>query len=86
MKVKGNTVKSYNLCQNAGTGGWVRGSANLSAYAGQKVTVQFVVETDATNNSNFFLDDVSMGSSLAAAELEPEFYIPGEEAAATKQR
>lgn len=86
VKVKGNTVKSYNLCQNAGTGGWVRGSANLSAYAGQKVTVQFVVETDATNNSNFFLDDVSMGSSLAAAEPEPEFYIPGEEAAATKQR
>lgn len=82
--VKGTVVKSYNLCQNANTGQWVRGTANLGAYSGQRVLVEFVVTTDGSNNSNFFLDDVSLGSSLAAADPEPPGRGPSDGAAAGK--
>ena len=83
--VKGAVVKTYNLCENSNTGGWVRGSANLGAYTGQTVLVEFVVETDPSGNSNFFLDDVSLGSSLAASEPEPPGRAPSEGTAAGKQ-
>jgi len=83
--VDGDTVKSYYLCDDTATGGWVRGSVNLAAYAGQKVLIEFVVETDEADNSNFFLDDVSMSSSVAVFEPEPSIYIPDEGSAAAKQ-
>lgn len=85
VKVKGDTVKSYNLCQNSSTGGWVRGSANLAAYAGQKVLIEFVAELDGLTNSNFFLDDVSLGAGLAAAEPEPPGRASIDGSAAAKQ-
>ena len=69
--VEGVRVKEIQLCESTSTGGWVRGTANLSAYAGQTVILEFVVETDGSVNSNLFIDDVALGSSLAAA-TEPE--------------
>jgi hypothetical protein len=41
-------------------------SINLSAYAGQLVTLQIRVETDSSINSNLFIDDVSLQSSASA--------------------
>ena len=82
---KGAVVKTYNLCENSNTGAWVRGTANLGAYTGQTVLVEFIVETDGSGNSNFFLDDVSLGSSLAASEPEPPGRAPSEGTAAGKQ-
>ena len=85
VAVNGDMVKSYNLCDDTTTGGWVRGSVNLATYAGQKVLIEFAVETNAVDNSNFFLDDVSLGSSLAATEPEPVGRAPIDGSAAAKQ-
>lgn len=79
--VKGNLVKSYDLCDSTDTGGWVRGTANVSAYVGQRVLLEFVVETDGSGNSNFFLDDVALGASLTADQPAPDHRAPGSAAA-----
>lgn len=39
---------------------WERVSYNLSAYAGQTVQLQFLAHNDATNPTQFFVDDVSI--------------------------
>ena len=67
VRVNGSVVKTYDLCASAATADWVRGTADLSAYAGQNVELAFVAQTDGSNNSNFFLDDVAFGAGLAAA-------------------
>jgi hypothetical protein len=79
--VKGNLVKSYDLCESNNTGGWVRGTASVSAYVGQSVLLEFVVETDGSGNSNLFVDDVALGASLAADQPEPGQRAPGSAAA-----
>lgn len=56
------------LCQAYNTGGWVRVSLNLSAYAGQTVKLKFEVITDGSLNSNWFIDDVSFVSMMAGDE------------------
>ena len=55
--VNNSIVDTYALCQSNGTGGWVKHSVNLSAYAGQSVTLQIRAETDSSINSNLFVDD-----------------------------
>ena len=85
VAVNGHLVKSYTLCHDTTTGGWVRGTANLNAYVGQKVLIEFITETNAADNSNFFLDDVSMDSSLVASEPGPSGLIPSDGSAAAKQ-
>lgn len=68
VRVNGNIVSSFDLCQNNGTGGWVLRSVNLSAYSGQTVTLQFRAETDGSVNSNWFVDDVSFSGSGIAVQ------------------
>lgn len=58
--IGGSIVWQKNLCSNENTNAWVEGTANLSAYAGQSVSVQFYAQTNSTLNSNFFVDDVSL--------------------------
>ncbi len=55
----------YSLCGANNTGGWVKHSADLSAWAGQAVPVQIRAETDGTLLSNLFVDDVSFSASPA---------------------
>jgi M6 family metalloprotease-like protein len=74
VKVNGNTVKTYQLCQASSTGGWVLQTLDLNAYAGTTITLQFEVTTDQTLNSNFFLDDVSIGAILAQAEDDVQWF------------
>lgn len=69
--VDGTMVKQYGLCEATETGGWVQQSVNLAAYAGQSVLLEFVVENDSTDNSNWFLDDVAFSASAAAATAAP---------------
>jgi bacillopeptidase F (M6 metalloprotease family) len=59
VRINGTTVVQYELCSDNNTAGWVEGLINLSAYAGQSVSLQFYAQTDGSLNSNFFLDDVS---------------------------
>ena len=56
-------VATFDLCDSNDTDGWVQRTLNLSAYAGRTVRLQFRVETDGSLNSNFFLDDVSLGAT-----------------------
>ena len=63
--ISGNTVVSTTLCTDTATGGWVRRTLDLSAYVSQAVDLEFRVDTDATLNSNLFLDDIALGSSAA---------------------
>lgn len=53
---------TFSLCEDTRTG-WARRTVDMSAYAGQTVTVDFYVFTDESLNSNLFIDDVSLGSS-----------------------
>jgi hypothetical protein len=68
-------VDFFDLCADTNTGGWVRRTVDLGSYAGQTVQLDIRAETDGSLNSNFFLDDVALGSSLLASDLattEPE--------------
>jgi hypothetical protein len=65
--VNGSTVDAYDLCSSQNTGGWVQHVVNLSAYIGQTVTLQIRAETDASGNSNLFIDDVAFQSGPTAS-------------------
>ncbi len=49
----------YNLCKSQNTSGWVKYSVDLSAYAGQTVNLRLSVQTNASDGSNLFVDDVA---------------------------
>ena len=54
-------LASMGLCEAANTLSWTPGTVNLSAYAGQVITVTFQVTTSLTGvGSSFFIDDVSL--------------------------
>jgi len=59
VKVDGVIVDQYDLCTAADTGTWALYELDISAYAGQTVTLRIQVDTDADLNSNLFVDDVS---------------------------
>jgi hypothetical protein len=59
-------VDQYNLCSSTNTNGWVTHSLDLSGYAGQSVTLQIRVETDSSDFSAVFVDDVSFRASAGA--------------------
>ena len=59
LKVDGAIVEQYDLCTDSDTDTWVLREVDFSAYAGQTVTLRFQADTDASNNSNFFVDDVA---------------------------
>jgi bacillopeptidase F (M6 metalloprotease family) len=57
----------YDLCTSTSTGGWVKHSVNLSAYAGQLVTLQIQAVTDSSGFSTLMVDDVSLQASASAS-------------------
>jgi len=48
----------YYLCTSQNTGVWMKHVVNLSAYAGKSVWLQIAVDTNASNRSNLFVDDL----------------------------
>lgn len=70
-------VKSFELCQSKNTGGWTLSSIDLSAYAGQTVTLRFRTTLNAAGNSNFFLDDVAfVAKQNVPGESGFELFLP----------
>ena len=70
-------VDRFDLCTSANTGGWVKRVVNLSGYAGQSVRLQIRAETDYSNNSNLFIDDVSFqATSAASGQAVPTLFDP----------
>lgn len=86
VRVNTTTIEEYDLCSNADTNGWVKGTLNLSAYAGQTVTLAFQAALDGSGNSNFFLDDVAIGPARAEAETAPAPAAPAGGARAAAER
>jgi hypothetical protein len=82
VRINGTTVDQYELCTSNNTGGWVSHSVDLSAYAGQSVSLQIRTETDSSLNSNLFIDDVSLAASPAAGQGQQLY--PDEAAAAPR--
>jgi hypothetical protein len=80
-----DVVDGYWLCTDNNTGGWVRQAVDLSAYIGQTVELQILSETDDSLNSNLFIDDVRLGSTLLAWE-GPEETASAPEAGALAER
>jgi hypothetical protein len=60
VAINEDAVDGYWLCASTSTGGWVQRTIDLSAYAGQSVTLYFLADTDGTFNSNLFIDDVQI--------------------------
>ncbi|MBN1260260.1 MAG: peptidase S8 [Anaerolineae bacterium] len=75
--VNGSAVETFNLCVSTQTGGWVQDSVDLSAYAGQMVTLRLEAETDVLFFSSLFLDDIDFQAT--AVTVTPSL---GEPAAA----
>ena len=59
------TLQSHNLCSSNNTNGWVKGEIDLSAYAGQQITLIFRAETDYWVRSSIFVDDVQLLSGAS---------------------
>ena len=68
VKVNATSLKTYNLCQSQATGGWVKQVLNLTAYAGQQVSLQFGALTNASLPSSFFIDDVAFQAGATVTE------------------
>ncbi|MFN8596649.1 MAG: S8 family serine peptidase [Anaerolineae bacterium] len=75
VRINGTNVEVYNLCTSTSTGGWVKHVVNLSAYAGQSVALQIRVETNGSNNSNLFVDDVFFQATATAAPDDQPFLL-----------
>lgn len=63
MKINNQVVQSYTLCQTNNSGQWQKQVVDLTAYAGQSVQVEFFVQTTATTDSWWFLDDITLQSA-----------------------
>jgi M6 family metalloprotease-like protein len=81
--INGSVEDVYDLCTTTNTGGWVKHSVNLNAYAGQSVTLQIRAETDSSGNSNLFVDDVSLQAS-GSAPGQINGVVPNLDASATQ--
>lgn len=53
------------LCDSTETNGWVHRTLDLAVYAGTAQTIEFYIETDSSDFSNVFLDDISFETSTA---------------------
>jgi hypothetical protein len=73
--VNSSVVDAYTLCTSTSTSGWGKHVVNLSAYSGQSVSMQIQAQTDASYNSNLFVDDVAFQSSASglAADSGPTY-------------
>jgi hypothetical protein len=53
------------LCDPLDTNGWQKVSLAVDSYAGENVTLRFLVQTDGSLNSNAFIDDVAIVDTAA---------------------
>jgi len=61
--VNETVVELFDLCTDTDSNGWSLHTVGLSQYAGQTIALRFRVETDISNGSSLFVDDMTLGSS-----------------------
>jgi hypothetical protein len=71
VRVDGATADEYALCSATSTAGWLQHTVDLSAYAGQSVTLQIRIETDSSGISNLLVDDAAFSASAASNTTTP---------------
>ena len=64
-------VQSWDLCNN--TGGWVQGTVDLSAYAGQTADFEFRTTSNSTLFSGLLVDDVFFYDTFTDVSLSDPF-------------
>lgn len=60
-------LDGYWLCQDNNTDGWVNHTVSAADFVGQQVELWILADTDGSQNSNLFVDDVAFVSDGAAA-------------------
>ncbi|MEM7115875.1 MAG: hypothetical protein AAF614_25765 [Chloroflexota bacterium] len=75
VRINGQTIDSYGLCNGNNTNGWAQRNVDLSDYVNQTVTIQLRVETNASTNSNLFVDDVFMQPTSQNQEIGLSGYL-----------
>lgn len=73
LLINGTQRAAYNLCADTHTGRWMRRVTDLSAYAGQAVSLEFTSETNSTGPSRFYLDDLAF---ISVEEPPQPVFIP----------
>ena len=68
--IDGAVADKFDLCAASQTGGWKLRTVNLNAYAAQTVEIQIRAETDELVPSTLLIDDITVGSTIIAAELQ----------------
>jgi hypothetical protein len=68
-------ISEYELCSSTDTGGWRQAYVSLRSYAGQSVTVQLWAYSYG-GWSNFFVDDVWLGTATLSAAAAPQAETP----------
>ena len=63
VKINGVTVKTINLCLSLNNTNWIKQSVDLSAYKGQTVKLELNITTNASSNSSWFVDSLSLQAS-----------------------
>ncbi|MBV7328598.1 hypothetical protein KFU94_10115 [Chloroflexi bacterium TSY] len=58
IQVDGQVLDSIDLCEDKATQTWTQTNADLSDHAGQTISLGFLVGTDGSFVSDFFLDDI----------------------------
>jgi hypothetical protein len=67
------TGNSFGWGYTGQSGGWIRESVDLSAYAGKKIQVRFEYITDTTlNGEGFLLDDISVDAAGYSSGFETD--------------
>jgi hypothetical protein len=75
VRINDTDLSSIDLCDQNNTGGWVHQTVDISAYAGTTVTLEFRVETDFSNPSNYFVDDVTFDQSVYLPLILNNFWV-----------
>lgn len=69
--VNDRVMRRFNLCRGTDVLSWRMGTVDLSAYAGENIVLQLRAETNITEISSFYVDDVGWYGPGAAGEAEP---------------
>jgi hypothetical protein len=75
VRINDTDVTTIDLCELNNTGGWVHQTVDISAYAGTTVTLEFRVETDYSNPSNYFVDYVTFDQSVYLPLILNNFWV-----------
>jgi len=71
LLVNDTVLRTYMLCSECNTNGFVQGSVNLSAYAGQLITLKFRFKSDNSLTSNFFVDNLRFAPAGFVELVDP---------------